>query len=205
MNIHNEEIRPPPGFEHLFPVVKIPTSKESYLVKIDEYEISDAEFSLEMAEELPISTDPSKLKSINLMGESDYEESSDEIEFGEYCAESDEDNDQKGQKSDRVNWGEDINQRKIFVGNVPFNCTQEGFEECFDDISGIYKADIVKGHRDDSRGIGFVTMNTIEDAETLKKREDIKCKGRTLRFYPYQNNASNNTTESINQIGRAHV
>jgi RNA recognition motif-containing protein len=99
---------------------------------------------------------------------------------------------------DQIKWSEDLNKRKIFVGNVPFNCTQEEFEECFSDISGVYKADIVKGHKDDSRGIGFVTMNTIEEAETLKCRTNIKCKGRNLRFYPYQNNASKNSMESIN-------
>lgn len=100
--------------------------------------------------------------------------------------------------SDKIKWTEDINRRKIFVGNVPFNCTQEEFEECFLDVPGLHKADIVKGHRDDSRGIGFVTMNSIIDAENLKIRDDIKCKGRILRFYPYQNNVAKNALENIN-------
>lgn len=88
--------------------------------------------------------------------------------------------------------------KKIFVGNVPFNCSQEEFEKCFDSVQGVIKAEIVKGVRDDSRGIGFITMNSERDAELLKNREDIKCKGRTLRFYPYQTHSIKNKSEPNN-------
>jgi RNA recognition motif-containing protein len=210
MDIYNE-IRPPPGFEHLFPVVEMPESR-NYLVRINETDKSnqsdgedpdDSDHSLELPKGLPIPTDPAEYqRSINLMGGSD-EESSNDIEIDQSDNESENQNSSNDSKttrpkSEKVKWSEDINKRKIFVGNVPFNCTQEEFEECFADILGVYKADIVKGHRDDSRGIGFVTMNSIADAEDLKSRHDIKCKGRFLRFYPYQNNASKNSMESVN-------
>lgn len=100
-------------------------------------------------------------------------------------------------KHDHV-WSDDLNRRKVFVGNVPFNCTQQEFDECFENIEGVYKADIVKGHKEVSRGIGFVTMNTVSDADALRERTDIKCKGRTLRFYAYQNNTCKGTIENIN-------
>lgn len=77
---------------------------------------------------------------------------------------------------------------KIFVGNVPFSCSQEDFERCFVGVPGIIRAEIVRGMRDDSRGIGFVTMDNEISAEALKCREDIKCKGRVLRFYAYHTN-----------------
>lgn len=93
---------------------------------------------------------------------------------------------------------EDLNRRKVFVGNVPFNCTQEEFDQCFENVSGIYKADIVRGHKDISRGIGFVTMNTVDGADLLRRRTDIKCKGRALRFYAYQNNTCKGTMENVN-------
>ena len=196
MNNYNE-IRPPPGFEHMFPVVEFPESRD-YLVKLDGSD-SDADSNSNydtVSEAIHVDHDTLRNK-INLIGESD-DETSEGID--ENIESGDESNSSKKlkPKSEKVRWNEDINRRKIFVGNVPFNCTQEEFELCFADVPGVFKADIVRGNHDDSRGIGFVTMNSIGDAEDLKARNDIKCKGRSLRFYPYQNNASKNAMESVN-------
>ena len=35
---------------------------------------------------------------------------------------------------------------KIFVGNVPFQCIEEEFKECFKDIPGFVDAEIVTRH-----------------------------------------------------------
>ncbi|VBB17812.1 RNA recognition motif [Yasminevirus sp. GU-2018] len=77
---------------------------------------------------------------------------------------------------------------KIFVGNVPYHCTQEDFDACFNNVSGFIKAEIITVYKTNmSRGFGFVTMRSQHEAEILKKREDITLKGRTLRFTSYQN------------------
>lgn len=79
---------------------------------------------------------------------------------------------------------------KLFVGNVPYLCTQEEFEKCFEDVDGFKKAELItiyKCKNNVSRGFGFVTMETPIDADKLKRRDDIVFKGRTLRFTQYKN------------------
>lgn len=75
---------------------------------------------------------------------------------------------------------------KIFVGNVPFMCTQREFEKCFVDIQGFIDAKIIN-HKDSccSRGFGFVTVATENDAKKLIERTDIILKNRILRFTNY--------------------
>ena len=80
----------------------------------------------------------------------------------------------------------DENLRKVFVGNVVYDCTQEEFENCFKNIPGYVKGELVIGQNDDyCRGFGFVTLETINDLENLKLRNDIFLKGRQLRFTKY--------------------
>lgn len=75
---------------------------------------------------------------------------------------------------------------KVFVGNVPFECTQKEFEECFKDIDGYIRADIVnRFNSDQSRGFGFVTLTSKDNADKLMKRNDITFKDRILRFTEY--------------------
>lgn len=74
---------------------------------------------------------------------------------------------------------------KIFVGNVPYQCTDDEFKECFKNIKGYVNAEILI-----SRGFGFVTLETEEDAVTLLSRNDIIFKDRVLRFTRYNPKAS---------------
>jgi len=89
---------------------------------------------------------------------------------------------------------------KIFVGNVPYQCTQEEFEKCFTDVEGYVKAEIITLYKSNtSRGFGFVTLNSLENAEKLKLRNDITFKGRILRFTTYQSESHNKPTiENVN-------
>src|SRR6185503_1628656 len=88
---------------------------------------------------------------------------------------------------------------KIFVGNVPYQCTQEEFEKCFQNIDGFIKAEIITIYKTNmSRGFGFVTMRSVYEAELLKHRYDILFKGRTLRFTSYQNENSKLVMENLN-------
>ncbi len=78
------------------------------------------------------------------------------------------------------------NNCKIFVGNVPYQCTQEDFEKCFEKVPGFIRAEIVPIQKTNlSRGFGFITMRSHVDAEKLKHRNDIIFKGRILRFTSY--------------------
>lgn len=75
---------------------------------------------------------------------------------------------------------------KIFVGNVPFQCIEDEFKQCFKDVSGFVSAEIVTRHNSPySRGFGFVTVKTQDDAKKLIQRNDISFKDRILRFTEY--------------------
>lgn len=76
---------------------------------------------------------------------------------------------------------------KVFVGNVPFQCNQSEFRECFEKMTGFIKAEIIcKPGTDISRGFGFVTFDTPENAKKLIGNESIIFKDRNLRFTEYQ-------------------
>ena len=77
---------------------------------------------------------------------------------------------------------------KIFVGNVPYQCTNNEFIECFKNIDGFLKGEIIKGHKNNnSRGFGFITFEKEINIEYLRGL-DIRLKNRLLRFSVYQNN-----------------
>ena len=92
----------------------------------------------------------------------------------------------------------DENICKLFVGNIPYNCTEIDFNKCFKNIDGFIEGCIVKkkNNTDFSRGFGFVTMKTSYNADKLKNRKDIKLKDRYLRFTTYNNNNNNNNIVS---------
>ena len=95
----------------------------------------------------------------------------------------------------------DENLRKVFVGNVVYDCTQEEFENCFKNIPGYVKGELVIGQNDDyCRGFGFVTLETINDLENLKLRNDIFLKGRQLRFTKYIMTDKKNTEDNKTNI-----
>lgn len=82
---------------------------------------------------------------------------------------------------------------KIFVGNVPFQCTQTEFRECFEKMKGFIKAEIVnKNDITMSRGFGFLTFDNKENAMNLIGNNKIIFKDRQLRFTEYVQNKQNN-------------
>lgn len=80
---------------------------------------------------------------------------------------------------------------KVFVGNVPFQCTQQEFSECFESMPGFIKAEVInKINTPASRGFGFVTFDSYENAMALIESSSIVsssivCKDRILRFTKY--------------------
>ena len=76
--------------------------------------------------------------------------------------------------------------RKVFVGNVPFLYNMREFSQCFKDVPGFVKAEIVcRPNTNTSRGFGFITLNSEENARKLINRHDIRFRDRCLRFTEY--------------------
>jgi RNA recognition motif-containing protein len=81
---------------------------------------------------------------------------------------------------------------KVFVGNVHFQCTRLEFHECFKNLRGFLKAEIIcESNVTSSRGFGFVTFEKLEDTRQLLDCNEMKLKGRILRFTEYMNNEHN--------------
>lgn len=76
---------------------------------------------------------------------------------------------------------------KIFVGNVPFQCTKNEFYEIFKDVPGFVNAELVyENYLDNtSRGFGFVTVSSKDYAMNLISKNNIILKDRVLRFTDY--------------------
>lgn len=75
---------------------------------------------------------------------------------------------------------------KLFVGNVPYQCTKNEFKKCFEHINGFVDADIIVKHNSTtSRGFGFVTFNTKKDADDALKINNVMFKERELRLSEY--------------------
>jgi nucleolin len=79
---------------------------------------------------------------------------------------------------------------KIFVGNVPFDCTNEEFKNAFKTFEGCVNAELISRTQNNStRGFGFITLSTLDMVnEFLDKKEKITIRDRTLRFTKYQEN-----------------
>lgn len=78
------------------------------------------------------------------------------------------------------------NLRKIFVGNVPFQCTREEFIDCFKNLEGFVTADIIRRYRSKlSRGFGFVVFSDKPSADKLLNGSAVMLKDRVLRFSVY--------------------
>lgn len=91
---------------------------------------------------------------------------------------------------------------KVFVGNVPFQCTQEEFKQCFSTIPGFISAEIVNRHNSTfSRGFGFVTLSSKELAKNLINRNDMAIKDRILRFTEY--NFQDNNFQDKKKVNKA--
>jgi RNA recognition motif-containing protein len=78
------------------------------------------------------------------------------------------------------------NEKKVFVGNVPFDCDNAEFISCFSHLNGYISAELInKKGEDSSRGFGFVAFKTINDTTFLLKQDNIYIRERKLRFTSY--------------------
>lgn len=80
--------------------------------------------------------------------------------------------------------------RKIFVGNIPYECTNDEFRSFFENLDGFINCDIITRNNSDlSRGFGFVTFDNKKTINALLDDTlQMDFKGRLLRFSPYKIN-----------------
>ena len=94
---------------------------------------------------------------------------------------------------------------KVFVGNVPFNLSEEEFKECFKKLEGYVTAELIsRNHTKTTRGFGFITFeNSKYVKKFLEDRIEIIVKDRKLRFTNYYD--SNTDDFMINAIKKNNI
>lgn len=71
--------------------------------------------------------------------------------------------------------------RKLFVSNLPFDCTASALRETFQQIGLVERAEIISGRSGKSRGMGIVVMGHAEEARTaISEFDGIEMAGRAM-------------------------
>lgn len=71
--------------------------------------------------------------------------------------------------------------RKLFVSNLPFDCSASALRETFQQIGGVDRAEIIVGRSGKSRGMGIVVMTTPEEARVaIAEFDGIEMAGRAM-------------------------
>jgi len=84
-------------------------------------------------------------------------------------------------------------EHKLFVGNIPFDCSLDDFRNAFKKRKGYVTADLI--NNSSSRCFGFVVLKNKENVDELINNNDVFIKDRKLRLTRY-----NQKKESINYI-----
>ena len=82
---------------------------------------------------------------------------------------------------------------KLFVGNIPFDCTKLEFKNLFKKYKGLKSADLIN---DNNKCFGFVIFDNIEIIENILQSNNIHIRDRKLRLTRY----NNKTKETTNYI-----
>lgn len=71
-----------------------------------------------------------------------------------------------GESSEEFSGGEPPEEAKIFVGNLPYDVDSEQLAQLFQQAGVVEISEVIYNREtDQSRGFGFVTMSTVEEAE----------------------------------------
>ncbi|URD82076.1 31 kDa ribonucleoprotein, chloroplastic [Musa troglodytarum] len=94
--------------------------------------------------------------------EEEEEEEENELEDGGFGLEG-----LEGETADGVEpYGEPAEEAKLFVGNLPYDMDSEKLAQLFDRAGVVEVAEVIYNRgTDQSRGFGFVSMSTIEEAD----------------------------------------
>jgi RNA recognition motif-containing protein len=67
-----------------------------------------------------------------------------------------------------------MDNRKLFVGGISWNLTEEQLKEAFSKIGEVEEAKIITDRVSGrSKGFGFVTMKTVEDAKKANEEMNV--------------------------------
>ena len=73
--------------------------------------------------------------------------------------------------------------KSIYVGNLPFQTTEEDLEELFSAYGAVQSAKVISDRETGrSRGFGFVQMDDGDADEAISKLNGEDFQGRTLRI-----------------------
>lgn len=79
-----------------------------------------------------------------------------------------------------------MDENRLFVGNIPFNCTADEFKSFFRDMDGFVDAELIMNNETgQSKGFGFVTFINVSQAIDLMMTGNIIIDNRRLRFSRY--------------------
>ncbi|MED6211890.1 hypothetical protein PIB30_077916 [Stylosanthes scabra] len=99
---------------------------------------------------------------------SDWEPTAEIAGESEVVAESEEEEEGEGEGGDFV---EPPEEAKIFVGNLPYDVDSQKLAMLFEQAGTVEIAEVIYNRdTDQSRGFGFVTMSTVEEAETAVEK-----------------------------------
>jgi cold-inducible RNA-binding protein len=72
--------------------------------------------------------------------------------------------------------------KKLYVGSIPFNATEDSLREIFSSIGEVESVKIITdADTGRSKGFGFVEMSSVEDAKkTIEQLNGTKFMGRAL-------------------------
>ena len=72
---------------------------------------------------------------------------------------------------------------KVYVGNLPFEASEEGLKELFSEAGQVVSVNIIKdNYSGRSKGFGFVEMSSQEEAQNaIQMFNDKEYEGRNLR------------------------
>ena len=100
--------------------------------------------------------------------------------------------------------------KKLFVGNVPYQTTDDELRKLFEEVGTVESAVIIIDKRHNrSKGFGFVEMSTVEEAEAgIKKLNGHEYEGRPLivsEAHPPKERAGEGTVPAANESAPAEV
>jgi RNA recognition motif-containing protein len=71
--------------------------------------------------------------------------------------------------------------RKLFISNLPFDCTSAALRETFQQIGTVERSEIIVGRNGKSRGMGIVVLGTQEEARVaIAEFDGIEMAGRAM-------------------------
>jgi RNA recognition motif-containing protein len=79
---------------------------------------------------------------------------------------------------------------KLFVGNIPFDCTKYQFKNIFKKYNGFKSADLVN---ENNKCFGFVIFDNVNTIEDIIKINNVFIKDRKLRLTRYNNKIKETT------------